>query len=233
MILIAVALFAVLSYAVTSSSRGSGKNVSDEKIDMGLSGLVQYSALLKSSADRLALRGCDRTKITYEGATVRGSASTTTYVNSLASTTDKNCWVFSPQGAGLVYQEASEDVLDHSFSGQTGYRSVLIERNTSISGPGSWALYAIVPFVSDKACLRINKKYNTLNAPPVSASAWSFSPFKGVFYPGGNFTCTGGPGPGANACGTLEGCFSVTGITILGASSGKANIYYNKIMSAP
>lgn len=58
LILIAVALFAALSYAVTSSQRGGGKGISDEKVKTGAASIQQYVSLMRASVQRLMLSGC-------------------------------------------------------------------------------------------------------------------------------------------------------------------------------
>ena len=55
LILIAVALFAALSYAVTSSSRGGGKGISEEKANMGAAAIEQYVAHLRAEVQRLMI----------------------------------------------------------------------------------------------------------------------------------------------------------------------------------
>lgn len=54
LILIAVALFATLSYAVTQSGRGGG-NISKEQASLNAARIVQYGAGLKSALDRMRI----------------------------------------------------------------------------------------------------------------------------------------------------------------------------------
>jgi hypothetical protein len=58
LILIAVALFAALSYAVTRSTRSGGKGIAEEKVTIGASRIMQFTALLRSEVQRLRLSGC-------------------------------------------------------------------------------------------------------------------------------------------------------------------------------
>lgn len=55
LILIAVVLFAALSYAVTRSSSGGGKGISDEKARLGASEIEQYVSLLRTEVERLMI----------------------------------------------------------------------------------------------------------------------------------------------------------------------------------
>lgn len=56
LILIAVALFAALSYAITNSRRGGG-NIDRETATLNAASLVQMTTLLRSAADRMVLFG--------------------------------------------------------------------------------------------------------------------------------------------------------------------------------
>lgn len=59
LILIAVVLFAALSYAVSRSSSGGSKGISDEKARLGASEIEQYVSLLRSEVERLMItNGC-------------------------------------------------------------------------------------------------------------------------------------------------------------------------------
>ena len=72
LILIAVVLFAALSYAVTSSSRSSG-NVDKEKNELAISNLMQQLTLLDQSIMRLKiLNKCTDKEISFENTTVSG-----------------------------------------------------------------------------------------------------------------------------------------------------------------
>ena len=53
LILIAVALFAVLSYAVTKSSRGGGNSVSNEQAETKAAQLLQYGSAVRATMQRM------------------------------------------------------------------------------------------------------------------------------------------------------------------------------------
>lgn len=59
LILIAVALFAALSYAVTSSSRGGGIDAKKDSSELIASEIMNYVSSLEQAVTRL--RGCVRT----------------------------------------------------------------------------------------------------------------------------------------------------------------------------
>lgn len=57
LILIAVALFAALSYAVTQSSRGDGNDISDEQAKLIAGEILNYEVAIKTAAQRIKARG--------------------------------------------------------------------------------------------------------------------------------------------------------------------------------
>lgn len=99
LILLAVVLFAALAYAVTSSMRGGGKDVSDEKMQAMSSSIMQYGNLLANAIGRMMLvNDCKDTQISFElpsGANPNPSAPAT-------------CKVFDPEGGGMTYQTANQ-----------------------------------------------------------------------------------------------------------------------------
>jgi len=93
LILIAVALFAALSYAVTQSGRGSGGIEREQQmIDQAVS--EQCTASVNYGVNKLKLiNGCDASEISYEladGSNANPSAPV-----------DKSCHIFDPNGAGV------------------------------------------------------------------------------------------------------------------------------------
>jgi len=64
LILIAVVLFAALSYAVTTSGRGGG-DIDKEKATLNVASLVQMTTLLRANADRMLLFG-RTTKVAFQ-----------------------------------------------------------------------------------------------------------------------------------------------------------------------
>ena len=100
LILIAVALFAALSYAVTQSTRGGG-NADDETSLISSASLTQYPASLKTSILRMSItNGVADQDIEFNPPSDIGNCT-----NSGA-----NC-LFSPAGGGASFQEAPANVV--------------------------------------------------------------------------------------------------------------------------
>ena len=66
LILLAVALFAALSYAVTQSTRSSGKNIADEDAQLAATRLIQHASNIEAVVQRLRLsNGCRETQLSF------------------------------------------------------------------------------------------------------------------------------------------------------------------------
>ena len=92
LILIAVALFAALSYAVTSSNRSGAGNISKEKAQLSQGIIDSYMASINTGVMRLQMRGCTVIDYTPPAQWVAG---------------EKKCFLFHPEGGGVSYQDIS------------------------------------------------------------------------------------------------------------------------------
>lgn len=171
MILIAVALFAALSYAFTYASRTSTSFISDEEAKAYANQIIAYGNEVKSAVKRLQLRGCSDTQISFENSVVTG------YTNPNAPT-DKSCHVFDIAGGGLNFIKISENILDNSYSANTSYGIFnttgdvrILNVGTSLNGPTGNELIGVVSFINKNICQAINKNLDfsyTSNNPPIS-----------------------------------------------------------------
>lgn len=101
LILIAVALFAALSYALTSSGRGGG-NINKEQVQIEAANFLNYVASLRSAVQRLRLRGCDETEINFENDVYKNGHGTLRMTTNTSAPISGECDIFSSDGAGLV-----------------------------------------------------------------------------------------------------------------------------------
>lgn len=103
LILIAVALFAALSYAVTSSTRGGSTNVSPDKYRLIASQIQQYGATLSSAITRMRVSGgCQDTDIDFYLSGITNTA----YQHSPDAPV--KCKIFHPQGGSISYTNAGK-----------------------------------------------------------------------------------------------------------------------------
>lgn len=192
-ILIAVALLAALSYAVSSTGQGGGSaDISDEKAGLAAAEILEYSNNIASAATQLKLRGCNDTEISFDNA-----VSATDYSNTNAPG-DNTCDIFHVSGGGLQYTEPQAEWLDSDYSAEDFYAENLFTGtacvdfigtgNNTCSGDGIDAadMILIIPFIREGICQQLNRLTGFADAsapPPTEADdAWGSSPaFQGAY----------------------------------------------------
>ncbi len=233
LILIAVALFAALSYAVTQSGRGGG-NIDREQAALNASMVVQEFSVYSTAISRLKIFGCAQNEISYEGP--YNPDFTGTYINPSSSIP---CQVFQNAGGGVTYSDPQDSFLDSSFTGLDGYGRYAFTRNMGINGAGilstpdytDYSQMVIVPYISDNICLAINEEVNDISfIPESSATITNIFAFGGGFPAGGQITCdiASITDPIADLCTTdILGCVKVGALE---GSSSEANIAFHNLM---
>lgn len=112
LILIALALFAALSYAVTTSSR-SGGNVDREQAEINSASLYQYIASLRATVQRMALtNGSGATSLMFNNDVYTSYDGSLVLPMGTPSAAAASNYVFHPDGGGmpaLTFEEMSEN----------------------------------------------------------------------------------------------------------------------------
>ena len=163
LILIAVALFAALSYAVTQSSR-SGGDASRETTILNAAQLTQYPTSVRTAVLRLVIDGYQDTTLLY---------------NKPASITSGSepIEIFATLGGGAIYQNAPSEMMEQSGSNPTGqwYFNMDFEIDdlgrTGVAGVGGNELIAFLPGVTESVCSRINQEAGIIASAAVSNPA--------------------------------------------------------------
>lgn len=113
LILIAVALFAALSYAVTQTSRSGDGGIDKDKARLAASEIAQYASSIEQAITRLkVLNRCKDTEINFENGVDAGYANT-------GAPADDRCDVFSPAGGGISFRADLPNPV--RISGQSGH----------------------------------------------------------------------------------------------------------------
>lgn len=208
LILIAVVLFASLSYAITQSTRGGG-NADSESSKIDAAQVLQLLNFYTQTTKRMLIMRCDETEISYEGPTAPSGS----YINASAPVSEE-CHLFSTEGASLSYIGANEKWLDSSHSASAGYGDVIFSRNNAISGlnidgSSNYIQTNAIPYVNDNICLEINQELHNVSSIPENSSPsiilWGFDGFT----VGSAVLCAGSP-LGGTLCGDNIGCFKNT-----------------------
>ena len=148
LILIAVALFAALSYAVTSSSRSGGGDANDENALVNSASLTQYPAAVRTAIVRqLVSKGVSAEELAFNKPPYDDLDTATTAVPAA---------VFHPQGGGSVYSPSSADVMadgepgDWYFNANFRLEQIGLDANNDI--------IAFLPEIKKSICEKINSE---------------------------------------------------------------------------
>lgn len=213
-IMVAIVLFAALSYAVSQSNRGSVAAMSEEQARLAATEVLEYASVLSNATAQLRLRGYKDTGVSYENPVVAG------YAN--ANCADEACKVFSTEGGGVSYKAPPKDWLDTAHAAESGYGAWIFSGENEIdqvgtdgSSAANKELIAFLPYVKKSICIEINKKTgvtNPLGDPPREADTIAdyTSLFSGTYVHGESLTLPD-PDKGKNA-----GCFEGGGTPAIG-----------------
>lgn len=211
-ILICVALFAGLSYAVSQNTRGGSTHIMEQKADLAASEILDYGRSIKGVVQQLQINGCDDVEISFEQTFASG------YANPNAPT-DESCHVFQSNGGNLNYQAPSEDWLDKDFNSTLltngRYGKLYFHGGYPVENIGSAEpeLTLLINFVEKNLCMTINETLNIQNlstdAPGDTVDApTENSEFDGVF--GNTITNKIGDDVNGYLTGKTAGCWKNT-----------------------
>ena len=197
LILIAVALFAALSYAVTQSSRSGGSESTGEKSLISGAQVTQYPAGVRTSIVRMLID--NNTDVTLLEFNAPSDFSTLTLVNGKYSR-----GVFHPDGGGATYQSAPADIMNSGAPGKWYYNaefSVPLIGTTASDASGN-DLTAFLPKIKLTVCQKINDQLGIVSSPPPTVATTLAAIDK-----------TQGTGTGYTAFPTTVGTVITTGLT--------------------
>jgi hypothetical protein len=196
LILIGVALFAALSYAITQSGRGGG-SAAREQESLTASRIVSYGGQIQQAVTRMKLaNGCADTQLSQVG--LQG---TNWLGENPSAPTDKSCHIFQPAGGGVPATrfpaEAFTIPTSANWTGSGTYSAWpigygAINGCNSITGWGTTGgtagvdlVYELFP-ISLNTCVSINRGLN-FNPPtfaPPTRSFYQCSSFNGTYMDG-------------------------------------------------
>ena len=184
LILLAVVLFAALSYAVTSSMRGGGKDMSDEAAEIAASRLLDYSAHLRMTIQRMTVsQYLNPEDIDFYKANVMKKFDESTYVIDNSNCTTTSCEIFSPNGGGFSYQNF-EDIANPSPAGwqptytKPGHWYPIISNVVNIGSSKNDIMFLIIG-LDVNVCKALNRKVGLPQNPAYSIASENFTQFNG------------------------------------------------------
>lgn len=209
-ILIAVALFAALAYAVSDMMRGGNPNtIGEEKARLYGDEILDYARSLRQAAQNMKIsNGCADSDISFENAVTAG------YTHTPAA--PDTCRIFETGGGGMSYQPPVPEWLDIStpapaLRGQWYFPANVCTPDLGSAEAGcdsdtvdNEALIAVLPYIKRGLCLRINESLGITNPggepPPETGDAWTAGAVK---YQGVSPT----DGESLDQSGRMAGCF--------------------------
>lgn len=158
LILIAVALFAALSYAVTQSTRSGSGNTDRETNALNSAVLTQYPTAVRTAVVRMLLGGKSIDTIGFDA------------TSTMTSTTGVN-GVFYPTGGGAVMSPVPEAVMNSGSEGTWYHNGNFEVPGIGTSGAGGNELIAFVPGITLGICLKVNDEFGI----PTSGGGGTYS----------------------------------------------------------
>lgn len=155
LILIAVALFAALSYAVTSSTRSSGGDVSSETNLISSAQITQYAASVGPGLIRMIISGISVDEIRFNRP------------SEFADLTSDSTGAFHPAGGGLTYVTAPADVMTSGNAGEWVFNANMEIPNIGLAGAGGNDVIAFLIGVRQSICSRVNEEFGIGTTIPV------------------------------------------------------------------
>lgn len=216
MILSALAGFAGLGKAVTSTHRVEATQTEKERAKLTATEIINYSVALKGAISRLVPGGCTIEQISFEKPPFDGSDFD--YVNN-NSPSDFFCYVFHPDGAGVSAKVASEDWLDETHAGKPFYGQMAIlnvcltgfgtdpASNCGIDGENTSDVILFIPYLRRHICEALANRLHPDDGIIVDVDD-AFMPgseFDGYFYNTTSIENTDHPGRPLPASGCITG----------------------------
>lgn len=153
-ILIAIALMAALAYNITRGSRSGSGMLTEEQNSLLASEIIAYSDVIAQTVQKLKLRGCKDTEISFENLDPQWPG---TYTNPNAPS-DKSCHVFEVGSGNTNTYTVLENFLaspyGFTYSGMEAIGEVSVEDvGTSESELTLWIYY-----LKRDICIKIHEK---------------------------------------------------------------------------
>lgn len=156
LILIAVALFAALSYAVTQSTRSGGGDTKRETSLISGAQITQYPASIKTAIIRMSIsKGVTDSNLWFNipsGGNYTGNVAS----GDIGSTYNQDNFVFHASGGGATYQKAPEGVLLGGNNSRDWYFNANF--NVQDVGTSQAEVVAYLPYIEQNVCSSINEQ---------------------------------------------------------------------------
>ena len=150
-ILLAVILFAALSYIVSRGMRGTATNsMTDRKAEIAATDILDNAQTYGRAVDKLRRNRCSENSISFVNNIISGYTHTPASAN--------NCQIYDPSGGKISYKAPLDHWLDIAQSEQINYGEWFFTGTATVKDAGTQpALIMILPYVKRSLCLAINE----------------------------------------------------------------------------
>ncbi len=155
LILIAVALFAALSYAVTSSSRSGGGNASGETNLISSAQITQYPAAINTAIFRMIIDGTSVEEIRFNRPGEFDELDTT------------EIGVFHPSGGASTYITSPKDAMEDGLPGDWVFNANMEVPEIELTGVDGNDVIAFLVGLKRSICSKINDEHGLGTDIPV------------------------------------------------------------------
>lgn len=215
-ILIAIALFASLSYIVMRDNRTQSSNLSDDQAKLAAQEIISYSNAVATAVQRMKLQGCLDTELMfYQAGGVYGAS----FLNA-SSPSDGSCNILSLNG-GKVQAAIPSLQWDGGVTSTTNRYIVAANNNFPGTPSTDGDLFLMIMDIKLPICQKINEilKIEAANTTPKNMITDDSAVFNGTYStPGYNVTATDYSGKDA--------------FCVFDPSGGNADYRYIKILIA-
>lgn len=206
-ILVAIALLAALSYAVSRGSRGNMSGVTDDRAKLLATEIIDYGSTMANAVGQLRLRGVAVSDLCFDDP----SWGVNDYDHS--GCTDDFNKIFHPDGAGLTWADAPSEAMDSSASPDNLWH-IYGDNEVNLIGTTCGAdtcadLILVLDELSQNVCLKINDRLGITNpsdVPPTHSDIGT-TRYVGSF---GYVETIGSEVGGSGLSGQPAGCFQKT-----------------------
>lgn len=177
-ILIAIALLASLTYAITQGSRSGTSGLTGERRELAAGEIITYGNALANTTGQLRLRGCSPEQISFDN-----NISAIDYENGSAPG-NNTCHIFHPDGGGMTYQNVNDLALESGGAGLFFDGSNAVQNIGTTCASASCADMAFyVRDLTADICKELNTQLSITNPsgePPVDDDI-GFTAFTGAY----------------------------------------------------
>lgn len=162
-ILLAIALIAGLTYAVSRGNRGSAGMLTDEQARVAAQEIIDYGNTVAAAVQKLRLRGCKDTEISFEN-----NISSANYTNPNAPS-DKSCHVFDINGGNINVKIPQDSwIVPKPSVNHKAYQTPYISSRHCVDGVGESGclepeLTFMFSYLKKNICEQINANLGILN----------------------------------------------------------------------